>query len=309
MERELVIPTKHRLQQRVIIDTDAANEVDDQFAIAQAMLSRSLKIEGIVAAHFGNERGSNSMQESRAEIERIVSLAGMTGQFRVENGAASKIPDEHTPQDSPGARLIVQEAMKEDAGRLFIGFLGPLTDMASALLIAPEIAERNVVVIWIGGNPYGDTVVPYSPEFNLRNDIDAANVVFASGIEIWQVPSSIYTMMSVGYNELEEKVGPSGALGRYLVDNVFEWNDANWPYPIEFRGLGDNPAVGLMLNPHCAVMTHREVLRFEPDGSYGSAVPGARLRTVEAIDARFVLEDLFSKLRHHSASHNSSTPS
>ena len=80
-------------------------------------------------------------------------------------------------------------------GPLFIAFLGPLTDMASALLLAPDIARTDTTVIWIGGPPYGDR--EYSgtwPEFNLRNDIHAANVVFGSGIAVWQVPSNIYRL-------------------------------------------------------------------------------------------------------------------
>ena len=82
----------------------------------------------------------------------------------------------------PQERLIIEEAMKDDPAPLYIAFLGPLTDMASALLLCPEIAEKNVRVIWIGGRdwPSGGW------EFNLQNDVHAANVVFRSKVELWQ---------------------------------------------------------------------------------------------------------------------------
>lgn len=59
------------------------------------------------------------------------------------------IPDMQTPVDSEGAQLIIREAMKNDPRPLYSTFLGPLTDMASALLIEPRIADR-CTVIWIG---------------------------------------------------------------------------------------------------------------------------------------------------------------
>ena len=73
------------------------------------------------------------------------------------------------------------------------------------------------VVIWIGGVGYGGSTSYPGIEFNLSNDIAAANVVFDSGIAIWQVPSSVYSMVSVGYAELEEKIGGSRPLGEYLI--------------------------------------------------------------------------------------------
>ena len=56
----------------------------------------------------------------------------------VADGAAVPIPDELTPVDSPGARLIIAESRLASAeDRLYVAFLGPLTDMASAILLDP----------------------------------------------------------------------------------------------------------------------------------------------------------------------------
>ena len=48
-------------RRRVIINTDAKNEADDQFAIVHALLSPSLDVRGLIAAHFGSSRSERSM--------------------------------------------------------------------------------------------------------------------------------------------------------------------------------------------------------------------------------------------------------
>src|SRR5919112_5476053 len=100
-------PTRRR---RVIIDTDAKNEADDQYAIVHALLSASLDVRGLVAAHFGDSRSTTSMADSRKEIDYLLDLMKLHGQVTVANGAPAAIADEYTPQDSPGARLIVAES-------------------------------------------------------------------------------------------------------------------------------------------------------------------------------------------------------
>ena len=79
------------------------------------------------------------MEESREEIDLLLDLMGLEQQVAVANGAPSGIADEQTPRDSAGAQLIIAEsklASPEDP--LFVAFLGPLTDMASAILLDPR---------------------------------------------------------------------------------------------------------------------------------------------------------------------------
>ncbi|MGH6921708.1 MAG: nucleoside hydrolase, partial [Geminicoccaceae bacterium] len=166
---------------RVIIDTDAKNEADDQFAIVHALLTPSFELHGLIPAHFGSAKSATSLQDSHDEVMLLLRLMGLEGKVRVADGAAAAIADASTAAPSRGAELIIAEALRDDPRPLHVAFLGPLTDMASAILIAPEIARRNLRVIWIGGGywPVGN------PEYNLSNDIAAANVVARSGIEIW----------------------------------------------------------------------------------------------------------------------------
>ena len=212
---------------RVIIDTDAKNEADDQFAIVHALLTPSFELHGLVPAHFGSAKSATSLQDSHDEVMLLLRLMELEGRVRVADGAAAALPDESTPAPSPGAELIVAEALKDDPRPLHVAFLGPLTDMANALLLAPEIARRDVRVIWIGGGPW-----PVGGrEYNLSNDIAAANVVARSGIELWQIPMPVYRRMAVSYAELHERVAGQGALGRYLVEQLIDWNARMVPGP------------------------------------------------------------------------------
>ena len=77
---------------RVIVNTDAKNEVDDQFAIVHALLSPSLRIAGIIPAHFGTEKSLHSMEDSRKEVDLLLDMLHMREHVRVENGAPHALP-------------------------------------------------------------------------------------------------------------------------------------------------------------------------------------------------------------------------
>lgn len=284
-------------RRRVIVNTDAKNEADDQYAIVHALLSPTLDVRGVIPAHFGSARSSSSMLDSRAEVDLLLQLMGLEDKITVANGAERGIPDESTPAPSEGADLIVSESRLASAeDPLFVVFLGPLTDMATAILSDPDIVQRDVVVVWIGGMGYDVDWSYPAVEFNLRNDIPAANVVFDSGITIWQVPATVYSMVSVGYAELEEKIGGTSKLADYLIEQLVEFNASHHGEPIESRSLGDSPAISLVLNPRGGVSRTVPSPRFGAEGGYlpGSGHP---VKVFDTVDVRYLLEDMFAKIR------------
>jgi purine nucleosidase len=277
---------------RVILNTDAKNEADDQYAIVHAILTPLFDLHGIIPAHFGDKRSLTSQRDSEGEVLKLLDLMNLKGRLPVHAGAATALRDENTPVRSEGSALIIAEALKDDSRPLHVAFLGPLTDMASALLEEPAIAERNVKVIWIGGEdwPVGGW------EYNLSNDVNAANVVFRSKVELWQIPSTIYRRMAVSYAELVEKVYDQGALGKYLVEQLVEWNKQYHPGPIEHRSLGDSPAIGIMMYPECGWFEWRPAPEFNTEMNYLHSGRNRPIRVYRAVDQRFILEDFFAKL-------------
>jgi inosine-uridine nucleoside N-ribohydrolase len=286
---DVAYPTEAK--QRVIVNTDAKNEADDQFAIVHAVLTPSFDLHGIIPAHFGTRKSATSMLDSHDETMLLLRLMGLEGEVRIADGAARAIPDESTPVDSPGSRLIVEEAMKDDDRPLHVAFYGPLTDMASALLLEPKIQDRDVRVIWIGGGAWPSG----GREFNLSNDIHAANVVMKSRLEVWQVPRSTYRTMGVTYAELIEKVYPQGEIGKYLIEQLLEHNAKTRP-EMEYRSLGDSPCIGIILDPECGKFSWRPAPTFDAQMHYIHTGQYRPIRVYENVNTRFIHEDLFAKL-------------
>lgn len=280
---------------RVITDTDAKNEADDQFAIVHALLSPKFENVGFIAAHFGKRR-ADSMEAGYAELETIFDIMGFDRRNCLFHGAPAAMKGERSPVDSEGARLIIEEAMKEDDRKLYVIFLGPLTDLASAYLMERKI-EKRLTAIWIGGGPYPAG----GPEFNLGNDIHAANVVMKSKIELWQVPKPCYQLMNVSLAELEYRVRPLGMIGRYLFDQLVAHSQEPEALASAFRtgefwSLGDSPAVGLILFDHRFDFDWVSAPEIDANQHYNHTNINRSIRVYRRVDSRFILEDMFAKL-------------
>jgi hypothetical protein len=281
---------------RVITDTDAKNEADDQFAIVQTLLSPRFDNVGFIAAHFGNNRIEKSMEASYGELETIFSKMSFPTRGMLFHGAPHGLPDISTPVESEGARLIIEQAMKDDPRPLYITFMGPLTDLASAYLMEPRISKR-LTAIWIGGGAYPSG----GQEFNLGNDIHAANVIFAGQIPLWQVPKNVYEMMPVSLAELEAKLYDKGAIGKYLLDQLVSHSQEAGPRKSDFRTgetwvLGDNPSVGLLLYEHRFEFDWLPAPVISAEMLYTHTGRSRPIRVYKKIDSRLILEDMFAKV-------------
>jgi purine nucleosidase len=285
-----VLPIEKRA--RLILNTDAKNEADDQYTIVHALLTPTFDFHGIIPAHFGSIKSKTSLRDSHDEVMKILDLMDLKDRVRVEPGAEGSMPDETTPMASAGARLIIEEGMKEDPRPLYVAFLGPLTDMAAALLMEPGLNERNICVVWIGGGqwPVGGR------EYNLSNDIHAANVVMKSKVQLWQIPMPVYRMMAVSYAELMERVYDKGAIGKYLVEQLIDWNLRMHAGPIEHRSLGDTPALSVILNPNGGISEWLPAPEFNSLMNYVHTGANRPIKVYHSIDVRYILEDFYAKL-------------
>ena len=136
------IPEEKKI--RVIIDTDAACEADDPFAIVQALLSPKLIVKGILAEHF-NEKGS--VERSYEEIKTILSAMKMdVPVYMGEEGALEALdPDLRSQGEredvkySEAVEFIAEEALRPDEKPLYILCQGAITNVAAAFRTYPEI--------------------------------------------------------------------------------------------------------------------------------------------------------------------------
>lgn len=289
MEYTYCIPKDKKV--RLIINTDAKNEVDDQFTIAHAILSPKFVIKGIIGAHFGERRTSQSMQESYEECKRVVDLLQKEDEIPVLKGAKRAMDSKQVYEYSDGAKLIVEEALKESDIPLYAIFMGPLTDLAAAYQKHPEITGK-LTAVWTGGGKYPDG----GEEFNLSNDIVAANIVMESGMEFWQIPSNVYGKMQVSIAELEKKVRPCGRLGKYLYEQLeaFRAQEGMWNSG-EAWTLGDAPTIAVLLSDHWFAMDEIEAPGIAENMRYIHNTGNRKIKVFNYIDNRFVLEDMYAK--------------
>ena len=285
------IPDEKKI--RVIIDTDAACEADDPFAIVQALLSPKLIVKSILAEHF-NEKGS--VQKSYDEIMTI--LDAMDLNVPVFMGEKDSVDVVGWPESvSEAADFIISEAMKDDPKPLYILCQGAITNLAAALHRKPAIKDR-IRIIWIGTHGVSDKPAPFR-EFNAGNDVTAANYVLESGADVWLVPSDVYTTITVGLAELKLKVLPCGRIGKHLYENMIDYNlspRAGWTQG-ESWSLGDSPAIAIALNPECGKYVYTQAPHVGEDTSSSSRPGNPVIRVYKSVDSRYILEDFFAKLQ------------
>ena len=187
---------------KIIIDTDPGQ--DDAVAILLALGSSELEIVGISAV-----AGNVPLKLTEKNARKICELAGRP-EVKVYAGAIRPLartlvtaeevhgktglngPQLPEPtmklQEQYAVDFIVETLMKEESGTITLCPLGPLTNIALALIREPRIAPRIKEIVLMGGGFFeGGNVTP-TAEFNIYVDPHAADIVFRSGVPVVVMP-------------------------------------------------------------------------------------------------------------------------
>lgn len=245
----------------MVLDTDTYNEVDDQFALSYALLSpERLNVQAVYAAPFYNDRSTgplDGMERSYGEITRLLGLLGRGAEGFAFRGSGSWLPDARTPVDSPAARDLARRAMaRGDGDPLYVVAIGAITNVASAILIQPEIT-RKIAVVWLGGNPTG---YPHTREFNLAQDVAAARVLLDCGVPLTMIPCmGVASHMLTTVQELQACIGGRNALCDALLAQFSAYSDDHMGWGKE---IWDISAIGYMIRPEWVPtkLTHSPLL-------------------------------------------------
>jgi len=221
----------------MVLDTDTYNEVDDQFALAYAALSgEKLILDAVYAAPFINERAETEeegMEKSYAEILRILSMLELAEYPAVYKGSRHFMPDSNTPVVSNAAEDLVKRAIERtDEDPLYVVAIGAPTNVASAILMEPEIIRR-IVVLWLGGQALE---CEDARDFNLKQDIYASHVLLDSGVPLVLFPCErVTTHLLTTVPELKYYLQGKNRLASYLVEivenykgNSYGWSKVIW---------------------------------------------------------------------------------
>jgi inosine-uridine nucleoside N-ribohydrolase len=183
--------------EKIIIDTDIGDDVDDAFAVALALKSPEVEILGITTT-FGDT-------EARAKlVDRMLGEAGRTD-IPVAVGKATQTKSNFTQRryaegghfsraSHPDAVSFILERIRKNPGEITLVAIGPLVNVGALIDKDAETFRKLKRVVIMGGSVergYGDpngAPTPAQPEWNIVNDIRSAQKLFASGVPSYMMP-------------------------------------------------------------------------------------------------------------------------
>ena len=280
----------------VVLDTDAYNEIDDQFAIAYLLKSKEkLNTKALYSAPFFNSRSSGAkdgMEKSYNEIIKLLNL--MNEKVEVFKGSTSFLENESTPVVSPAAEDLVKRASEYSTENpLYVVAIGAITNIASAILINPSIVN-NIVVVWLGGHAlhYHDTY-----EFNMKQDVAAARIVMNSGAPFVQLPcQGVVNNFSFSESDITKWFIGKNELSSYLGENVLAYMSKKQGFWA--KTIWDVTAIAWLLNDDDRFMLSKLVATSLPSYNHHyELVPTNHLmRYVYYIKKVELMNDLIKKI-------------
>ena len=198
------------MSRKIIIDTDPGQ--DDAVAILLALASPAeLDVLGIVAV-----AGNVGVRQNAVNARKVVELSGRSG-IPVYAGCSRPLrrqlvtaehvhgdtglngpdlPEPQIPLESQhGVDYIIETLMNAEPGTVTLCTLGPLTNIAMALIKEPAIAERIAEIVMMGGAYFEVGNITPAAEFNIYVDPEAADVVLRSGAPITILPLDVTHMI------------------------------------------------------------------------------------------------------------------
>lgn len=180
----------------VVVSTDCGADCDDQWAIAHLALIPLIDLKAIVTSHAPGLTPAAAAAKAR----EVLGALGLDKAPRVIEGASAPLARADSPRDTPGARTLIDEARgRSPRDRLTVVMIGAATDVASALLIDPSLAER-IEVVAMGFESYPKGTDPW----NVKNDVKAWRIVLESTVRL-VVGDSVVSRRRLKMNPTEAK--------------------------------------------------------------------------------------------------------
>lgn len=222
---------------RIIIDTDIGSDIDDALAIALALRSPELKVEGITTV-YGNSDLRAKMAAKMLQLSgktdipvmagldnsllgnRPIWMAGHEGDGLLEEG-------ETLVYDSRHAVDFIIDTVMSHPGEITLIPIGPLTNIATSLIREPKVAKNVKEIVLMGGvTRLGNNGVDLRVvEHNIACDPEAASVVFGSGAPIVMVGLDVTLKVQITEKERQELIQSNNPLNLKLADMMGRWFD------------------------------------------------------------------------------------
>jgi len=153
------------------------------------------------------------LQQSYDEIYNIYRLLGKSPDGKVFKGSDAYITEPNNPVESDAARDLVKRAMESDE-LLYVVAIGEITNVASAIMMEPELIKK--IVVWLADQPMH---WPQAIEFNLGQDTIASQFMFDCGVPLVLVPCmSVASHLTTTAPELNAMLNGKSRIGTYLSE-------------------------------------------------------------------------------------------
>ena len=262
------------MRRRIIIDADPG--IDDAVAILLALAAaEELEVLGVVAV-----AGNLPLTLTERNARRVCELGGRTDiavyagcgrpllrplataeRIHGETARDSLLLPEPTmaPRPQHGVDFLIDTLRSEAAGTVTLCALGPLTNIAMALVKTPDIAERIAELVVMGGTCSELGNVTPAAEFNIYVDPHAAAIVLDSGIPITMIPLDVTHQVLTTPERLTALRGLGNRCGSAVAALLaaFERRRRGGGFGARGRALHDPCVIGYLLRP--ALFGGREV--------------------------------------------------
>ncbi|MGO4108994.1 nucleoside hydrolase [Paenibacillus sp. YAF4_2] len=220
---------------RLIIDTDIGSDIDDAMALALALRSPELKLEGVTTV-YGDAQLRAKMVSKMIQLSGKSDIPVMAGLDRPllgnrpiwmagHEGEGLLEPGEELRFDSRHAVDFIIETVMNNPGEITLIPIGPLTNIAASLIREPKIASHVKEIVLMGGatrladNGADIRVV----EHNIACDPEAASVVFGSGAPIVMVGLDVTMKVQITEKERQSLIDSNDPLNLKLADMMERW--------------------------------------------------------------------------------------
>lgn len=241
----------------IILDTDIATDVDDALALALAMRSSEIDLKGVTTVYGDVQlraRLAKKLLEygDRGEVpvfagidrpllrNREVWWAGHEGNGVLEDDETLQVEKKH-------AIDYIIETVMACPGEITLVPIGPLTNIAAALIKEPRLAENAKQIILMGGvTRLADNALELPPiEHNIKSDPEAASVLFGSGASIVMVGLDVTMKVRIHRAEQQLLVQSSDPLRHALGTMVGQWLEV---IKQDWTAMHDPLAVSLLID-------------------------------------------------------------
>ncbi len=244
------------MQENLIIDTDPGmgftfSDIDDNLAILMALSSNLIKVK-LITLVFGNV----NLEEGYASLKNFFQVSGhrtpvalgcskplfrhsqsgrnllmrFAKQNNIRLNRLSSLNAEKIDKIERQAGYEILNTIKKTrktGEKITLITLGPLTNIALAIIIDSQIMSEVEKIVVMGGNFKVGGLASNTPtvEFNFRTDPEAAKIVFDSNIPIVLVPLDVTTKVKIYYEEFEQLLKEKNLLNNFILQSVKNWTE------------------------------------------------------------------------------------